>query len=187
MSLGDKDSAQPSPPAKSDRAEFFALYTRHSRQLYGYLRALVPQQADADDAFQEVSAVLWEKFDDFQPGSNFVAWAMQVAKYCVLNWRDRQRRLPVSLSDAFLEAVALESAGMTDLLEAQHRALADCYQQLPVEQRDLLDQRYRASASVKQLAEETKRPLRTVYRLLEQIHSALMQCIERKLHKEGAK
>jgi len=183
MHVHDENPTQP-PSVSRDRAEFFSLYTQHSRQIYGYLRASLPQQADADDAFQEVSVVLWEKFDDFRPGTNFLAWAMQVAKFCILNMRDRRRRFPVGLDQEFLETVALESLAMTDVLEAQHRALADCYQQLSAAQRHLIDRRYQAGVGVKQLAEETRRPLRTVYRLLERIHSALMQCIERKLGKD---
>ena len=164
-----------------DRAEFFTLYTRHSRQLHGFIRALVPQHADAEDAFQEVSAILWQKFDDFEPGSNFAAWAMQIARFCVLQQRDRQKRLPVSLGTEFLEAVALESAEMADLLDAQHKALADCYAKLPAENRELLDRRYHAGVSVKQLAADLGRPLRSVDRLLEQVHSALMKCIDGKI------
>lgn len=180
------ESSRPTTNPPTDRAEFFALYTRHSRQLYGYLRAVVPQQADAEDAFQEVSAVLWKKFDSFTPGTNFAAWAMQVARYWVLNWHESKHRQPISTSDDLLESIALDSLEMNDALEAQHAALADCYQQLNVDQRRLVDRRYRSGISVRQLADEEQQPLRSMYRLLEQIHAALLRCIDRKLGKDAS-
>ena len=165
--------------------EFFVQYTRHARQLYRFIRTLVPNQADAEDAFQDVSAILWQKFHQFEPGSNFSAWALQVAHYCVLNLRQRQRRAACQLSDEVFDAIAGDAAEMHDLLERQHRALADCYRQLTTSNRELIDQRYRAGTSVKILAAQLRRPLRTVYRLLDRIHSNLLNCIERNLETEG--
>jgi RNA polymerase sigma-70 factor (ECF subfamily) len=165
--------------------EFFALFTQHARQLYRYIRTLVPNHADAEDAFQDASAVLWQKFDEYQAGSNFMAWASQVARWCVVNQRRRQRRGGSHRSDEFFDSVADESFRMFDALEAQHRALADCYQRLSDGDRQLVDQRYREGESVKQLAGKVGRPLRAMYRQLDRIHTALLNCIQSKLRKEG--
>jgi RNA polymerase sigma-70 factor (ECF subfamily) len=47
---------------------------------------LVFSHQDAEEVFQNTSVVLWNKFGEFQPGSNFFAWASQVAYYEVLNY-----------------------------------------------------------------------------------------------------
>ena len=178
----------PIPPILTDDEagrEFFVQYTRHARQLYRFIRTLVPNQSDAEDAFQDVSATLWQKFDQFEPGTNFSAWALQMARYRVLNLRQQQqRRAACQLSDEVFDAVADEAAEMHDLLERQHGALADCYQRLTVANRELIDNRYRMGTSVKDLATQLRRPLRTVYRLLDRIHSNLLECIERRLSAE---
>ncbi len=62
-------------------AEFVRLYTAHSRRIYTYLLTLLPQRADAEDVFQEVGTLLWEKFCDFTPGTNFAAWACKIAQF----------------------------------------------------------------------------------------------------------
>lgn len=46
--------------------------------------------------------VLWRKFDQFQEGTDFAVWAMSVARFCALNWRRKQARLPLPRDDEFL-------------------------------------------------------------------------------------
>ena len=166
--------------------EFISLFKRHARQLYCYIRALIPHQADAEDIFQEVSVALWDNFGQFQGGTNFSAWAMQIARYRVLRLRDYKRRAAFHFSDESLDAVADRALQMEDRLEAQHRALADCYQRLSPADRSLVDRRYRSGMTVKALSEQIGRPLRSVYRLLDHIHTALLDCIERNLNKEDS-
>jgi RNA polymerase sigma-70 factor (ECF subfamily) len=161
--------------------EFLALYSREAKHLYQFIRTLVANQADAEDAFQEVSAALWKKFDQFERGSNFRAWALQMARFSVSNLRQRQRRDGPQLSEQAFDVVADDVADMQEVLERQHHALADCYQELTQANRQLIDQRYRTDVSVKELAEKLKRPLRTVYRLLDRVHASLLDCVERKM------
>ena len=110
--------------------EFVALLTRHSRRIYSFLRALVPHQADTEDLFQEVSTTLWEKFGTFRPGSDFLAWAFQIAHYKVLNFRQRQSHRPQLFADDLLEKLAGDRLALDDTLEGHSVALADCYQNL---------------------------------------------------------
>jgi RNA polymerase sigma-70 factor (ECF subfamily) len=51
--------------------EFVQLFAQSSRRIYAYIRTLVPNQADAEDVFQETSKVLWEKFADYEIGTDF--------------------------------------------------------------------------------------------------------------------
>ncbi|MEX2025689.1 MAG: sigma factor, partial [Pirellulaceae bacterium] len=73
-------------------AEFVGLFSQNARRLYAYIFLLLGNAADADDVFQETSRVLWEKFDQFQPGANFLAWAESVAHYQTLSFRRRRQR-----------------------------------------------------------------------------------------------
>lgn len=61
------------------RKRLMALMTRHQRQIFAYIYTLVPDRHDAEDLLQETSLVICEKFDEFRPGSDFVAWACQIA------------------------------------------------------------------------------------------------------------
>jgi len=179
--MPNSDSSSP-----IDRSQFFALFTEHTRRIYGHIRTLVPNQADAEDIFQETSAILWEKFEDFELGTNFAAWACQIAYYRVLNYRHQKGRQPIAFSDEFLEVLDQEITAMSDLLTSQHKALADCYKKLQANDRRLIDGRYRDGASVKDLAAEIGKPLRTTYRMLERIYAILLDCIQLTLEKSNS-
>lgn len=163
--------------------EFLREFSRHSRRIYGFIRALVPNQADADELYQDVSTLLWEKFGDFQPGTDFRAWAFQIAHFRVLSFRQRKGHLPHPFSDAFTEAVEadLASAETSDVLDARFRALADCYAKLSVRDKDLIDRRYLRGSSIKEVAEQTGRSIDFVYKAMRRIHSLLFDCVSNRV------
>src|SRR4051794_25929811 len=94
---------------KSERVdEFVTLYLQNSRRVYGFVRSLVPHKPDADDVFQEVGRTLWEKFDQYEGGTNFLVWAFSIARFAVFHYRRSQSRQPSRLSDAVFELIAAE-------------------------------------------------------------------------------
>ena len=60
------------PVAGSDRtSEFVALFAAHDRGIYKHILTLLVDPATTQEVFQETSVTLWQKFDEFQPGSSF--------------------------------------------------------------------------------------------------------------------
>ena len=72
------------------REEFSALLARVDRALFAFVFALAPNRNEAEELLQETRVVLWEKFDDVAPGTNFLAWAYSVARLEVLKYRERR-------------------------------------------------------------------------------------------------
>jgi RNA polymerase sigma-70 factor (ECF subfamily) len=56
-------------PARAD--EFVRLYSTHERRLRAYVLCLLPRWSDAEEVSQQVSLILWKKFDRFRAGSIF--------------------------------------------------------------------------------------------------------------------
>ena len=81
------------------------LFSKDARWIFSYIRMLMPNKADAEEVFQETSLTLWQKFGEFVAGSNFRAWAIQVAHYKVLHYRAKRKSNPVLMDDAVLEAI----------------------------------------------------------------------------------
>jgi RNA polymerase sigma-70 factor, ECF subfamily len=163
----------------ADRAsEFALLFSRHARQIYAYILTIVPHCADAEDVFQETSTILWEKFKEYTPGSNFRAWACQVAYYRAVWFWQRQKKVAVPFSEDFFRHVSAETISQGDALETQHIALADCVQRLPPADRDLIQHCYVPGATIKQAALELGRSPDTAYKALKRIHRELFDCIE---------
>ncbi|MBU4271631.1 MAG: sigma-70 family RNA polymerase sigma factor [Planctomycetes bacterium] len=172
-------------PESNRTDEFVREFTRCAQRLYAYIFTLMGHDSGADDVFQEASALAWEKFGEFQPGSNFLAWICRIARFRALSYFDSKRRRPRPFSDAFLDAVEADMATMSDALDGEMLALADCYRKLLPEDRELIDRRYTPGADTRQVAAAVGRPLSTVYRMLARVHRELLECIEQAMRDKG--
>ena len=92
--------------------EFMRLFSQYSRAIYSHILTLVMNEADADELYQETSIVLWEKFEEFEPGTNFLAWASHIAYYKTLNFRRQKSQRAFPLDDGTLDLLAETSAEM---------------------------------------------------------------------------
>jgi RNA polymerase sigma-70 factor (ECF subfamily) len=175
----------PTPPANdgsSERVEAFVrLLGQNQRRIFVYVMALVPRWNDAEEIVQETNLVLWREFGQFALGTNFAAWACKVAFHQVLAWRKRKQRDRLEFSPAFLEAVAQEAAGASDLLEERAQAMAGCIEKLPAPQREMLQLRYSAGKDIEAIARQVDRSVEAVYRALSRIRQAIHQCVTQTL------
>lgn len=176
------------PAASGDSAaaaEFVRLYALNSRRIYAYLLTLLPNWADAEDVFQDVSAVLWQKFSEFTPGTDFGAWAFRIAHFKALKRRSQNTTRSKLFSELAMDAVAAEMATMSDTLEAQYRQLSACFAALSDADRQLLQQRYEQGGTPRAIAERNNWPIQQVYRSLDRVRRALLRCVSRKTAKGG--
>jgi RNA polymerase sigma-70 factor, ECF subfamily len=170
-----------SEPSKTD--EFLALYAAGQRRIYAYIRAQVLSSADADDVLQDATTVLWRKFEQYQPGSDFVRWACRVARLEVLAYHRHRRRLRTIFSDEVVDAVAETVLELSETAAARAEALDDCVELLPPRDRTLLNMKYQSAQSVKQIASAIGRTESAVYKALQRIHEELFDCVEGKLER----
>lgn len=171
------------PSPHHDR--FLRLFTANEPAIRAFVRRLVPTRADAADVMQEVSLVLWRKFDRTLDGSDFRKWAFGVARYETLAWlRDKARDRHVLAQDV-LEVLATEAAQNETRLEAQREALEDCLGKLRVRDRELVVAAYAPDARMQQVAERSGRTLSAFYQWLHRTRQRLVQCTRRALVTEG--
>ncbi len=172
-------------PSEAERHRvFLRQFTANEAAIRSFVRRLVPARADADDIMQEVSVVLWEKFDTFREDGNFRAWAFGVARYEVLAWlRDRGRDRLV-LSEKAVELLGSEAAEHEPRLERRREALEHCIAEAAPAQRDLLLRSYEPGARIAALARESGRTEPGFYQWLYRMRKLLLDCIQRTLAKE---
>ena len=166
--------------------EFVRLWTQHTRRIYAYLLTLVPNRADADDLLQETGAVLWEKFDQFESGTNFFAWACRTAFNCAGNFRRRQIRSEIMLDDEVLAKLDSDFVASAHSVDAELDALIHCLEKLRSRDRDLIARRYRGGSSIKIVSEEVGRSVEGLYKALQRIHESLFECVRRRIAEETA-
>jgi RNA polymerase sigma-70 factor (ECF subfamily) len=171
-------------PEPAPSPEFVQEFTRAQRALYLFILTQVGRVDDAEEILQETNVDLLAKFAQFELGSNFLAWARQVATFEVLQWRQRKQRDKLRFSDEFVSAVAAEAAEQADLTEERRRALEKCLRKLREDDRRLIQERYQPGHSGKDLAAELGRPANSVYQSLGRIRRMLLECIQRQLAPE---
>lgn len=171
----DNDAAQ--------QAEFVSLIARHQAVLHSFIISLMPGVDGVDDVLQETNIVLWEKRKSFEPGSNFQAWAFQIARFKVMNHRRKLASLgQQTLDDEVLELLSEEQDIASDELDKRLQALHRCLQKLPDQQRQLIERRYLSDKPLKDFAAECGRSAESVGVSLFRIRTALKKCIRGDLH-----
>jgi RNA polymerase sigma-70 factor (ECF subfamily) len=162
--------------------EFVALVLANQLRIRNFIRSLVANRHDAEDLFQRTSVVLWKKFDQYEPNSSFASWAMRVAYFEICDYRKRLARARVTFSQEVFDALAEKVAKLTEEEEDNRReALEACLAGLSEQNRDLIRMRYLEGLDVEDVAKLVDRPVKTVYRILQQVRNWLQGCIQHRL------
>ena len=159
---------------------------RHQPRLRALVRCLLVRSSDVDDVLQDINAVLWEKADEFEPGTDFWAWASQIARFKVLNQVRKYGRERLVFDMATVERLADVAEKRLQELDSRREALDHCLGKLAPVQRQLIDLRYVNGYAMERIAETVGRPAGSIRQTLYRIRAALLECIERRLSSEGA-
>jgi RNA polymerase sigma-70 factor, ECF subfamily len=161
--------------------EFADLVRLHTSAVLGYIRVLLLNWADAEDVFQETCIVLWQKFDDFKPGTNFLAWALRIAERKVMDAQKKQSRR-MAFTARLRDTLIVEASRRTrEEAASSLAALAGCMDKLPDNDREMLTLCYGKGVSVRQIADSMGRSPQSVHHTLRRIRSWLLDCIQREL------
>ncbi|WP_417850385.1 sigma-70 family RNA polymerase sigma factor [Thalassoglobus sp.] len=174
-----KTSSSPRGSLPSD--EFIQLFTQVQRQLYLFILSQVGRVEAAEEILQETNLVIWSKFTQFEPGSNFSAWSRQIAVYEVLKWRQKKSRDKLTFSDEFVQNIADSFDYQPEEVERRQLALESCLDKLNQQDKELIEKRYQPGVSGKGLAKRLGRPPNSVYQSLGRIRKTLLECVQRTL------
>ena len=128
---------------KHDAETFTQLFEQCHQRLFIYISMLVPNLVDARDILQDTNLVLWQKFDEFELGTNFLAWAREVARYRVLRFQQVNSRNVVPIEAGLLEAAIVQKSlghRMESESESRRVNLERCLKTLNAEDRDLISE-----------------------------------------------
>ncbi len=162
--------------------DFLKLFVRHQQEIYAYILTLVPHVHDADDLFQDGMSVMWRKFDQFQPGTNFAAWGVQIMRYQILDYRrNLARSKRILMDDSLFEALMGDISAIQDEAALRVEALRKCQTLLDDRAKRILKMRYERNTPIEEIASYLKLSARQVYHVLGQINGTLLRCMRRTL------
>lgn len=179
------DKTQSPCGAPTVEEEYLRLLQAHQNQILSFIFCQVHHVADAKDIFQQTAIVLWEKFAQFEPGSNFLAWAKTVAGNKTLAFLRDRRRSRMRFSEAFVEQLAERPLWSSEATERKLHALSECTQKLGANDQVLLRECYgQAASKIQSAAAKLGRTAESVYVSLSRIRRNLADCIQRSIAME---
>jgi RNA polymerase sigma-70 factor, ECF subfamily len=158
---------------------FARLLALHQRQMFAYIGTLLPRWADAEEVLQRTTIVLWQKFDQFDPSTDFVRWAYAVAYWESLYYLKQEGHRRHVFGEAVLEKLARTHVAHGDLLEKQHLTIDECVARLSPSDREIIEHYYyQGRKTAAEVARELGRPTNTILKALIRIRGSLHRCID---------
>lgn len=179
------DSAAPQQPEDERYETFVAIFAHHEPDLCRFIRSLLPSWTDADEVLQQTAIVIWRKFDQYDPSTQFMKWACVIARFEALGYRRKMARERLVFREDVMELMADEGIDELETRSREHEALEGCMRKMPETQRKFLTLAYTPGVKVKDLAEEAGATSAAFYMRLKRLRHQLMQCVEAKLQSGG--
>lgn len=172
---------EPAQPFDDRVRRMTALWTAAQPAVRSFVYAAVRQPQDTEDLVQQVAATVIEKFDDFETGTNFNAWALAIARHKIMNHRTvRSRERHVFDSDT-LASIADAYAPISAAYEDRRDALHHCMQLADERGRRMLDLRYQQELTPAQIAKQLNTSAQAVHAAMYRLRKRLADCIEDRL------
>ncbi len=166
---------------------FVRKFAHYEPDLRRFIRSLLPSATDADDVLQQTALVIWRKFDQYDPETNFMKWACVIARFESLAYRRKMARDRLVFREDVFDLMADEGAEEIDSRRVEHEALETCLQSMPEKQRKFVTLAYTPGVKVKELAKEAGSTSAAFYMRLKRLRRQLMECVEGKTQTaEGA-
>ena len=158
---------------------FVQLFAQHERHLRAFIRSTGLDWAAVDDVVQTVSLVMWRKWDQFDPESDFMAWARVIARFEVLKFRRTVARDRHVFHADLIELLADTAVERAEAVPdgRYERALEACIEQLPSKSRKLINAAYESDRSIKEVAAELGKSATALYKALDRIRKQLRVCV----------
>lgn len=149
-------------------------------RLRDYVAGFLPGGTEPEELAQETAVFLWEHRADFQPGTNFRAWAMRVAWFKIMaRRRDLARQGKVVFSEGMMEKLAARAEESEPGDEDRLLGLRHCVSRLGPRERRLLEWKYLRGASLTELAALTGQSADALHKSISRLRLALRRCIEK--------
>jgi RNA polymerase sigma-70 factor (ECF subfamily) len=167
------------PDGSSRTEEFLKLSMSAQRRLLAFILTLTPNQTDAEDLLQETTMVMWRRFDEYRPGSDFVAWGITIARYKVLNYRKKYATSHVQFSDDVLDVLQAEAPEMLKELDSRTEIIRKCLRKLEEKDISLIRLRYGKGLTFQSISEQVGRSAQSIHKSIARIHNAIIFCVRR--------
>jgi RNA polymerase sigma-70 factor (ECF subfamily) len=169
--------------AHSSEELFVQLFAQNERHIRAFVRSMGLDWTSVDDVVQTVSLVMWRKWDQFDPDTDFMRWARVITRFEVLKFRRTMARDRHVFHDELMDLLADESEERETQVSSEQylECLHACLNNLPEKSRELITAAYEGDRSIKKVAVDVGKSATALYKVLDRIRKKLQGCIEARL------
>lgn len=162
-----------------DTESFLRLLVPNQKRIFSYVAKLIPNYTDSEDVMQEVSELLWRQYSEYTQGTDFVAWALTVAKFKVYEYYKENKRNKKRLSNETVRILEKESQISNKAYDVHLEAVKKCLKKLNINDYNLIKLRYELNEKVRVTAARLGCSVQNLYRHLARIQNVLLLCVNR--------
>lgn len=168
MTMEQTDAQLVASHLAGDDAALAALFERHLKPLYAFVRRFLGQDADAEDVAQEALVKAWRNLKKFDATRNFRTWLFSIARNTAIDYV-RKRRPSVSIDDDVEGVTLAENLPDPEPLPSElliredlRQVLDEALRRLPALQRTMIFLRHNDHMTFEEIAEVVGEPTNTV-------------------------
>ena len=151
--------------AAGDEQAVEDLYAQFGGLVYKVSRQLLPTQAEAEDAVQDIFVRLWQTADRFDPRrARLVTWVMLIARRHLIDQLRRKSVRPRStlLDEELTEEFRTREPGLKTQTDERNAELRQQIAKLPELQRVVIERAYLQGFTLREVSQQLDTPLGTI-------------------------
>ncbi|MBN1670949.1 MAG: sigma-70 family RNA polymerase sigma factor [Kiritimatiellae bacterium] len=167
--------------------EITAQIMKHRSDLFAFIFSMVRNFHLAEDLLQDTCVIICAKAAQFEPGTNFMAWARAIALREAKNMhKSRKYRHASALTERAEQVARLwEWEDLADDMAERREALHHCLRNLRSRALNVFLAFYEKREGCQQIAERLRTTVPAIHMLLKRTREKLYSCVERKLAASG--
>ncbi len=166
--------------ARGSRTAFDALYARYERPLYRYIRSLARTSDSTEEILNDVMLEVWRGAARYAGRSRVSTWIFGIAHHKTIDRLRRRRPDSVELDSIATRSREPDATGDAVAAEAFVRAVALALEELPAEQRAVVELAFGMGYGYRDIAEIVQCPVNTVKTRVFHARRALQTILERR-------
>jgi len=158
--------------------ELAAHWTGAQRTVAAFVRTLVTDFHESEEVLQRVAVTLVRKYEQYDRGRPFVAWAIGVARLEALMFLRERGKDRLVFDDALVAGIAESHERAAQDLAPTPQFLDECIEELDGRARRAIQLRYGGDLRTAQIAREMKISDGAARMLLSRARTLLRKCLE---------
>lgn len=134
-----------------------------------------------DDVVQETFMTVTQKAETFERGTNFRAWAAQIARYKTLQLLEKAKPVPERFTADVIEALCAHDGAQQYYDEEQLAHLANCMKSLAPRAREAVELRYQQAHRPPEIARLLNCTVDSINVSLSRARNFLRDCVTRRM------